>query len=278
MTTTTVEPRAASFEFCEKAGWRGTNFLHAKLVGEALRLALPDAPTPRFTEEEITAGFARGEQLIWFPAKDADGAPITMERLYASLENKAPLGGKLLCDTGYEVEALFSKETARAEKKTAGSWRLVGMSAILGTKGENYLRQTVIGATHVRDVVFGGSPPETLRAMLAEPEEREEEIEALVRKDWQKGAKVLASIPFNRQFRETPIEALIRVIVNQRVNKTRVLVGEYSWTPSCSRDGGLVSFGDAGADGASLRGWNPQNAYGHLGFFLSRSDTAKSES
>lgn len=281
MITTTVEPRAASFQFCENAGRRGTNFLHAGFMAEALRLNMSflKIPEPGFTEDEVTAAFARGEQLLWFPARDADGAPITMQRLHASFENKAPMGGKLLCGINwYESEPFFTIETARADKSGLGSWRFVGISAVPGTKGKNYLEQTVITAAYMRETIYGGNPPEALLPILAEPKEREEELAALVSKDWRKGAETLATLPFNQLFRETPVEALLRVVVNQQVNKTRVLVGEYSWTPSCSRDGRLVGFGCAGDDGADLYGWNPRSASDDLGFFLSRSEVAKRES
>lgn len=96
--------------------------------------------------------------------------------------------------------------------------------------------------------------------------------------DWKKGAETLATLPFNRLFRETPIEALLRVIANQQVNKTRVLVGECSWTPTRSRSGSLVRLGLADENGVYLDDCLPSDANGRMGFFLSRSDTAKSES
>lgn len=280
MTTTTEKSKSASFQFCENAGRRGTNFLHPGLISEALRLNLPlvKIPAPRFTKEEVSAGFARGEQLIWFSSKDADDSPITMKRLYEKLENKAPLGGKLFHDIDwYKNEPFFSEETARAEQNGLGSWRFVGISAVPGTEGKNYLRQTIIAAQYVQETIYGGSPPEALLPILNEPAEREEELTALIGKDWKRGAQALAELPFNSEFRMTPLEASVSVITNQFVNKTRILVGKYAWTPSRSLVGHLVDFGDAGECGACLCDWYPRDADDYLGFFLSRSDTAKRE-
>lgn len=281
MTTMTEAKHVrASFQFCENAGRRGTNFLHAGLMAEALGFNLPlvKIPDPRFTEEEILAGFARGEQLIWFPSKDADDSPITMKRLYEKLENKAPLGGKLFHDIDwYKNEPFFSEETARAEQNGLGSWRFVGISAVPGTEGKNYLRQTIIAAQYVQETIYGGSPPEALLPILNEPAEREEELTALIGKDWKRGAQALAELPFNSEFRMTPLEASVSVITNQFVNKTRILVGKYAWTPRRSLDGSLVCFGHAGEHGAYLGSWRPRSANDYLGFLLSRSDTAKRE-
>ena len=280
MTTTETLPkqRVASFEFCENAGRRGTNFLHAGLMADALRVSLNTPRAPRFSEEEINAGFARGEQLIWFPSKDADGASITMQRLYETFGNKAPLGGKLLRGIEwYMEEMLFTEETARADQTGLGLW-LAGTSAVPGTKGENYLRQTVTAAAYLYDTVYDGTPPESLRKVLAEPAEREAEISALVDKDWEKGGGVLVGLAFNQLFREPPIEAFLRVLVNQQINKTRVLESEDAWTNRRSRRHRLVSFGDADEDGADLDYWSPGLSFGNLGFFLSRSETAGRES
>ena len=280
MTTTETKSQTASFEFCESAGRRGTNFLHHKLVAEALKLSLPEPPAPRFTEAEVRAGFTRGEQLFWLPSKDAEGTPITMQGLYGVFDNKAPLGGNLLRSTDwYEHEPVFTEDTSRVDETEFGSWRLIGAPAIPGTKGENYLRQTVIAAAYVRDTVYKGEyPSESLRAMLAEPAEREEELAALVDRDWKKGAEILAGLAFNKEFRMTPIEALISVIVNQHVNKIHVLTGESAWTPCRFRNGNLVLFGNAGENGADLDDWPPRRSYDHLGFFLSCSDSVGRES
>src|SRR3989338_6277148 len=89
---------------------------------------------------------------------------------------------------------------------------------------------------------------------------------------------ILAGLAFNKEFRMTPIEALISVIVNQHVNKIHVLTGESAWTPCRFRNGNLVLFGNAGENGADLDDWPPRRSYDHLGFFLSCSDSVGRES
>lgn len=196
-----------------------------------------------------------------------------MKRFYESF-GEAPLGGKLLYDTDwYQNEDFFAKQTARTDKSKFGQWRLVGQQAVPDTEGANYLQQTIIGAKYVSEVIYGGNPPDYLKPILAEPEARQEEIAKLMNGgDWQKASETLANLPFNLQFRETPVEAMLRVLLNQKVNKIRLLENQYSWTNARSSDGDLVCFGDAADDGAAVDGWDPLVASDFLGFFLSRSE------
>lgn len=89
--------------------------------------------------------------------------------------------------------------------------------------------------------------------------------------DWQTAAEILTKMAFNQLFRESPVEALIRVFVNQHVNGIRILEKECSWTNCRSSSGHVVLFGNADSGGASIDYWYPGYESDDLGFFLSRS-------
>jgi hypothetical protein len=280
----TVKP--ASFEFIENVLRRGTDFFHTSIVSEALDIKLSKVPSPVIAEEELSGIKSRSEQLIWYPAVDINGKPITAECIVTNLKNEAPMGGKILNsfdqpDCWYRKdggEPFFNKETARTDKSNLGSWRIVGTTPVPGTCGENFLRQTIIASEYVSNTIYGGNPPEHLKPILNEPAEREQEIAKLMNSNWQEAAELLANMPFSQQFRETLVEALIRVVLNQKVNRVRFLEKEYSWTNGRSRFGELVDVGLADSDGAYVDGWYPRNSNGRVGFFLSRSENVESES
>lgn len=278
MTTVIDSVKPASRSFAQALFGRGTDFLDEDAVAASLNINLMSVRSPRFSEQMLDSAKQRGEQLLWLPSKDANDKPITMKRLHESFENKAPLGGKLLYDTDwYKNEQFFTTDTARVNETGFGSWRLAGTSAVHGTKGENFLRQTVIAAQYVTDEIYGGRVPNALKALLAEPIEREEELAALMREDWRKAGEVLSELPFNQKSRDTPIEAMMRVIANQHVNRFRPLENEYSWTNARSSYGCLVDFGPTDERGAGVDDWNPRGSNDYRGFFLSRSDTVESE-
>jgi hypothetical protein len=277
LSETTIQP--AGHEFLEHAFERGTDYLHGELVASALKLDLPTPSECPFGEEEAKAIKARGNQIIWLPAKDVNGAPITMKKIYGHLENKAPREGKILYKPDwYAGEEFYTRETSRSDADALGSWREVGISAIPGTKCENALRRTITAAEYVEVVVFGNQPPKCFKDMLAEPAKRESEIIRLMNGDkWSKASQMLSDLPFNRHFCDTPVEAMIRVIANQSVNKIRLLENEFSVTATRARVGSLVSFGSAGDGGADVSDWGPQDASSFIGFFLSRSEIAGRE-
>jgi hypothetical protein len=279
MTNAVLKKQPASFGFARELFQRGTDCFDSGTVSEVLGINLPTPPVQPFSEEELAQAKSLGHQLIWFPSTDTERKTITMKRLYKKSENKAPLGGKLLYDIGwwYKNETFFTEATVRTGKSKLGRWRLVGQTSIPGTKGVNYMEQTIIGTKYVSEVIYGGNPPEHLKAVLNEPDEREVEITKLMDENWQKAAEILANLQFNQQFRETPVEALIQIILNQKVNKVRLLENEYSWTQSRSRDGDLVNLGNADSDGACLHSWHPKYANVSIGFFLSRSEFVGSE-
>ncbi|MFA6552717.1 MAG: hypothetical protein WCT19_04445 [Candidatus Paceibacterota bacterium] len=258
---------------------RGTNFFNHGIVARTLKMPLPIQPEQSLTEEELKEVKSCGEQLILYPAMDAKGGLITAERIITNLENKAPMGGKILNTFGqpdccYQTndEPFFTEETARTDKRGLGSWRLVGTTPVPGTCGENFLRQTIIAAKFFSDKIYGGNPPEHLRPILQEPANREQEIAKLMDGDeWQKAAELLANLPFNRQFRATFVETLIQVILNQMVNRVRFLEKECSWTNGRTRRGGLISFGSADSYGACVNYRGPGSSFVNLGFFLSYS-------
>jgi hypothetical protein len=266
---------------------KGTGYLEHALVAEALKMKLPKPPPLRFTKEVLTSAEVRAEQLVYLPRENAKGEPITASLICANLGNRAPLGGLILfglaqkeCWYRDNAEPFFFEETIRVKTTgDPGAYRLNAVSAIPDTKGVPYLQQTMTGARYVETEVYRGDLPTSLKQIVSEPTARQAEISELVSSDWQKGAQTQAELPFNQLFRGNFVEYLIWVLVNQYVNKTRLLEKEYAWTVSRSRCGDLVNFGDAGEDGAGLSDWGPQYAGDvRLGFFLSRSDSAGRES
>lgn len=278
MTTSTVEKppviTPAGHESLVRKFARGTDFLHRGLVASALKLDLPEPPECQFGDGESDKIKERGNQILWLPAKDSNGASVTMSRLYVGLGNKAPLGGKILYNTDwYHTEEFFEVHTPRTASDGLGSWREVGASAIPGTEGEHALSRTKIAADYVKTVVFNGKPPKHVSAMVDELKKKESEIDRLMRgSEWPKASKMIAELAFNLEFCDTPIEAMIRVVVNQCINRIRLLEGKYSVSSVCASLGGLVFFGDADVRGAYVNGWDPWVRCASGGFFLSRSD------
>lgn len=261
--------QSASFNFAETLFQRGTDFLPHGLVAEALNISFHSWHNILFSEKELVSAKERGYQLIWFPPKDMDGDPITMKRLYESFRNNAPLGGRLLSEASlylYQNEPFFTEEISR------GSWRLVSTKPVPGTKGKNYLEQTIIAADYVTNIVYGGNPPDNLKYILAEPRACQDEISKFMNdENWQKATESLSNLNFNLMFRDTPVEAMIRAIVNQKINKIRILGNEYSWTNARSRSGRMVGFGKDSSIGAVVSDRYPNDLRDNMGFFLSQS-------
>lgn len=275
MTTTLEAPtvKPAGHESLVRLASLGTRYLYADLVAEALKLELPTPPECPLSEEEVKAIFAHGSLIIWCPARCAVGNPITMERIYTHLGNKAPLGGQILWKVDwYAPEEFYTTHTARSDKSGLGSWREVSTIAIPGTEGENALNRTLTAAKYVETKIYHGKLPERLRQVFGEPRQKAEEIARLAASEteWPQANKMLADLAFNRMFSATPAELMMLSIVCQSANGVYILVGKYAVTYVCSWDGYLVNFGDAVGSGAGVSRWHPRAAGSGDGFFLSR--------
>ena len=242
---------------------RGTNFFDFAEVMHAVGASLAPAPCELLlpTEEEVDRAKGLGQRLILC-------GPVPMVQLCDVLGND--LGdGKLLYDTGWYgggKEEFFTKAFW-----PDWHYRFTTEAVISGSLGEDYLIQTRLLVTYLKEQVYAGQPlPKLYADAVEEFERREEELAKLMGEDWKKATEEIANLAISILFRETPDLVLWDIVLSQKVNGIYVLPDTWTWTNQRSSDGILVDIGYAGPDGVDVDDDDPGDSYGSLGVRFSR--------
>ena len=240
---------------------RGTNFFSYDEIAMAFGPdAIPgiaqDVPLP--TEEEMCRAKELGQRLILC-------GPITMEWMHDRLGNELG-GGKLLYDIDWYKDEAFYRKVVMAD----WHWRFTAEGVIEDSLDENYLAQTRLLATYLKEQVYDGEPLPKLYADAIEEFKRcEESLAKLLGEDWKKATEQLASLQLNQLCRETPDHVLWETTLNYAANGAYSLP-MYTWTNQRSSSGRLVAVGYAGSDGVGVGRGDPGRSFALLGVRFSR--------
>jgi DNA polymerase III delta prime subunit len=233
-----------------------------------IELATEDIPEIPFSQEELERAKELGQYLILRADKTPDGKPLTILAMdvLKKQDFEEAGGGKILYDIDwYKNEDFFTKENP------ALSWALTSKEVIPDSTNKNYLEQTEEIISYIKNEVFKDIEiPEEYRKAITEFEKEKEEIQNLMSSDWQKAAEKLENLKITQLTRQTPAEVLFDGISYFLKNKEKLLENIYTWTSRRRSDGRLVRVGDAGSDGAYVRGSAPDYSNSSLGVSFSR--------
>jgi len=246
------------------------NFLGSDAVEEALgvKLTAEEIPPINFTEEELKRARELGQILILRVSQALDGSPLTMQKMNEQIQPKLTqmnLGKALFVIDWYKKDHFYTTEVA--EK----CWALVSEEIIPDSTNKNYLEQTEIIATYIKDSVFKDMtiPPEFADA-IDEFEKQKADIASIINIDWEEAAKRLSKLKLNKLARQTAIETLYDINVRLLIKGNRLLEKICTWTNSCDSDGKFVLVGGADYDGAYVRPDGPGHQDRNIGVSLSR--------
>ena len=222
-------------------------------------------PIP-FTREEIEREEELGHGLILQIDKDKDGSPLTMERMNKILKGKASDGKNLLYKIDwYKDEPFFTKEVC-----TFG-WKFFSKETIKGTKSKNYLEQTKVLVSYLKDEVFKNQTlPREYEEALDEFESAKSDIETTMKKDWKKAADALEKLKISNLTRESFADLFYRMSIVEKNSAEKIHPSEWSWTLSRSSDGNFVNAGSFDDDGVKVNRHVPKCTGGNLGSVFSR--------
>lgn len=242
----------------------GEQFLGPKLIKEVFNVSIEKVPAIPFSKKEIEAAQVRGEELILH-------APMSMQSIYKTRNEKAADGKKLLCSTDWYEDDDFYKVAGPSSKM---EWKLTSKEVIPGTIGENYIEQTQVLINHLKEEVFKGIVPRDypaeLRVAILEFNNEKYRIVELLKTDWEKATEELEKLKITSLTRETPAEVLYRLILSEKKTGKKSLPSTYTWTSVRSSNGDFVNVGYFDSGGLGVRDDAPGSTDSGLGACLSR--------
>ena len=248
-------------------------FFGPEAVETALGFAPEDIPEIPYSPEDLEKAKELKEMLVLRVSHDAEGQPMTMERINEIMASRLSEDeGKLLVsqkaagssdlkdDCWYKNEPFFKTASLKTE------WKLVSTNFVPGPTSKNYIEQTRALRDHLSglDALTHEELVECSDAVLSE-------LATLMESDWKQAAQKLSVLQINQNHRRTPAEILYDWTLRFKGTKDRgILDSNWDWSNVQSSGGRLVYVGDADAGGASVRGNRPRYAGGTLGVCSSR--------
>lgn len=269
--TPEAESGQTSLEDAERI--MGANFLGPEIIKQTFGIEVKETPPIQFSSEELERAQELGEQLILFVDQAADGQDLSMAKMNEVRNGKAADGKQLLYkwESGSKKE-WYEKETLFSELTPTAGWRLVSPEVIPNSTDKDYVDQTQAVADYLTNEVYKGVPlPEKYQDALKSFQEQKEEIKELLGSNWNKAGERLEGLSLTKLTRETPPEALYRLILAEKKSGKKSLATKWTWTKTRSLDGGFVRVGPFGVGGVRVDGDEPGYSRGPLGACLSRS-------
>ncbi len=228
-----------------------------KAWGMDVATGLPEGTPPiPWNEAELRAAKTQGEMLILRIGKDRTGKPFTMKRLNEIGQPRMTKDeGKLLFDTDWYKDEAFYKNAAFETK-----WVLAKKEFVPDSAGKDYIEQTRVLRDYLKgiDAIPDSELRECSDAVL-------DTIRKTMGSDSKKASQQLADLLINKNHRRSPAEILYDWMLRLKNRTECTLENTYDWSSARTSGGGLVSFGDAGAEGALVSGYSPDNSYDFLG-------------
>lgn len=268
------ESAAVSIEEAEKMF--GKDFLGPQEAARAFGVTIYNEnvlPIP-FSRQELENAKALGQQLIFQAAgmlvQESAISPVYDHITPKNIKARFPMAsdGKPMWynQDWYDTEEFFT------EKIPQPYWKLTSKDVIPDSISKNYLEQTEVLVSHIKNEVFKGIelPKEYVEA-IEEFEQRKAMINLFLEKgDNEIAGNHLAELKITSLTRETPVEAMYRFVLQDRTNKEKSLSSKYTWTSRRDSGGGFVYVGPFDSDGALVRSRQPDDSLSHIGVSCSR--------
>lgn len=253
----------------------GKDFLGPKAVEAAFGIPVSEehvVPIP-FSRQELENAKALGQQLIFQAEvmKISDGpmgsefgaiTPNNLKKVFPTASDGNPMWYN---QDWYNDEKFFS------EKTPPPCWKLTSKDVIPNSTSKNYLEQTEVIVSYLKNEVFKGLElPKEYAEAIEEFENRKELIATVLKEDWKDAAELLEQLKITHLTRETPVEAMYRLVLQDRTNKEKLLSSKYTWTSRRDSDGRLVHVGGFDSLGADVRSGRPDDSDSSLGVSVSR--------
>jgi len=235
-----------------------------------IKLGAREIPRIPFSREDLERAKELGQMLVLRVSKAPDGASLSMVKLNGLVKEKLKKArqGKALADeAGWKKDEQFYTTEAPETK-----WALVSKEVVPDSTSKNYLEQTDVLSSYLRDKVFRGmSLPREYADAIAEYEAAKGDIGRIIDSDWEEAAKRLSELKLNQLSRQLPVEAFYDILVRILNTGDRSLEKTYTWTNRRGSAGGLVYVGEADSAGACVDADKPGSRFGSLGVSFSRS-------
>lgn len=234
----------------------GDDFLGPEAVENAFGIKPEEIPEIPFSKEDLKRAKELGQQLIFYVDKTPDGKPLTGKKLFKITNGKKSDNKRLFWDNigWFKNEDFFNKETPKQ------GWKLVSKETIPDLT-RNHLEQTEAVISYLKDRIFKDEQlPDKYQKAIDEFNSKKNELKELFDSDRKKltATKELVNLEITNLTRETPIEIIYRLTLNERENKIRLLPNTYSWTSrQSSHNGRLVSIGCFDSTGMDVNGYGP---------------------
>ncbi|MDO9230976.1 MAG: AAA family ATPase [bacterium] len=242
------------------------------------------------TREEIERHQKLGDKLVLNFDKTPDGIPLNIEEMaeralkvlgsdgnvierdkdgkptkYLLYKDQFAENGKLKSGAWFFGEAEIRKQTPKA------GWQFVSPDILPNSTSKNYLAQTELLIENAKNNFFDGKFPPEYQEAEKEFQTKKPEIEELIKDNkYIEAVKAISTLKISNLLHEPVQNTIFRYLVSFKKGKQLFTDGKYSWSICASSDGGFLSFGDADADGAHVRGSKPDFSYGLLGVVSSR--------
>jgi hypothetical protein len=269
----------------------GKDFLGKETVEKTFGFLVrqEEVPPIRFSAKELKEAHDHNEQLILRVSHDAEGNPMTMQRILKIMAGRIPKKEKLLAsqnalgaedlsdDCWYRTEEFFWKDALKFE------WVLVGKDFVPETTSKNYVEQTLEIYKYLQNRKILTKSEKTEYAGLEESlkglcfemgvDWKAQEVvdKPKYNKNWPEVAKKLSELPINQKYRRTAAGVLFDWLMNFKASNGRgKLENFYDWSNTVSSAGDLVDLGDFDSTGANVHGYDPGTRFARLGVVFLR--------
>lgn len=268
------KPVTVSLEEAEKIF--GKDFLGPESVEAAFGISISKervVPIP-FSKEELENAKALGQQLIFQAEvmKMGDGpfgmefdtiTPKNLKKVFMTASDGKPMWYN---QDWYDNEEFF------VEKTPPPCWKLTSKDVVPNSTSKNYLEQTEVLVSHIKNDVFKGVdlPKEYAEAIAEFEEEKAAIAERMKGDNWKDASQWLTDLKITKLTRETPVEAMYRLVLQERTNKEKLLSSKYTWTSGRASSSELVIVGDFVSVGADVHSDQPDYSGSNIGVSFSR--------
>jgi len=219
------------------------DFFGSKAIHDTFGVDIKDVPQIQFSREELERARELNQQLILYVDKASDGEPLTGKKILTLTNNKTSNNENLFRYYGTDDDCIdIYKESIFRQETPRKGWRLVSKEVVPGSFYEHkayrvdnssydYLRQTEIMIDYLNNQVFKDQPiPKEYKIAIKEFENRKDGIKRRLVNGEIEVVEELENLQITKLIRETPIEVIYRLVLNERINKEKLLGSQYTWT------------------------------------------------
>ena len=256
------ESAPVSLEEAEKIF--GKDFLGPEEVSKVFGVILPKEnllPIP-FSRQELENAKALGQQLIYQAAgmkvRDSAIAPVYDWITVKNIQERFPTASD-----GSRIwhRSLRDEDDDYLSEHTDLCWKLTSKSVISETITKDYFEQTEAIISYIKNEVFKGLVvPKEYADAIEEFELAKRTVSLCLEEKNKRGAdEILEGLKITSLTRETPVEAVYRIVLQEQTNKEKLLSSKTTWTSRRASDGCFVEVGQFDSFGIQVIGGTVTN-------------------